>query len=76
MNVIAQLKFELTYYNVALQYVSHFITGTPSIILKKCLFYSTCDKTLKLQMIIVNINKLPRLEIYLLPCPAGEREVD
>ena len=29
MNVLAWLEFELAYYNVAVQYVSHYAMGTP-----------------------------------------------
>ena len=29
VNVIVRLGFELTYYNIAVQHVSHYTTGTP-----------------------------------------------
>ena len=31
MNVIAQLEFELAYYDVAVQHISHDTTGVPDI---------------------------------------------
>ena len=30
MNITVQLEFELAYYNVWVQYVNHYTTGTPS----------------------------------------------
>ena len=35
VNVIARLKFDLAYYNVAVQYVSHYATEIPLIFKSK-----------------------------------------
>ena len=31
MNVLAELEFELIYYDIAVQHISHYIKGTPLI---------------------------------------------
>ena len=39
MNTIAQLEFEHAYYNLTVQHISHYITGTPPF-----LFYTAIEK--------------------------------
>ena len=39
MNLIAQLEFELAYYDIAIRHISHYTTGTPQIWIEN-LYYS------------------------------------
>ena len=49
MNISAQLEFELAFYDVTVQYVSHYTTGTSPNLKKyfQILYYSNSDNELK-----------------------------
>ena len=48
VNVIVRLEFELAFNDVAVQYVSHYVTGTPPCIRKKYMISYYCKQKLNL----------------------------
>ena len=56
VNLIAQLEFELTYYNVAVQHISHYTTETPHFIK----FIQLCKK-ITIFFFSNNLEDLPKM---------------